>query len=566
LRLDNVRIDNTANCPMTILPEVSALEPIDPAAEREQVRREEIETLRALARPGGTVWARYNLAEGLPEPTPMTWAVVRDFLSGRGGLGLMYRDLGCTPDPSLDEIGMFDLVCGRPYCNLDREPLFAFAGMPLEHSFAALKANPARALYPRVSANYARLNARFWLGLPWMIWKTYRSELRVRALSRTFADKLRNQILPEFRAECAREAGTDWAARDDASLVRQFASWRVRTLHSFARDGLKPTALAGAILANLDRFLRSALPAGRTTALLTALAGAMPSPLGATVREVSAGRVSRETFLARFGHRGPEEMELARPRWGEDPAALDRLLVRPAERDVPPPAARQVVEEAARDAHLTPTARHTLGVEVERLIAYLHLREDAKDALMLGYELLRRILVELDNRHHLAGGIFYLTPDELPALIAGNDVTGRIARRRRRRRLALSLPVPPVIFSDDLEAVGRPELCDACDTLQGIPLSVGVGEGPAFVLSEPAPPPAEPYVLVCPSTDPAWVPLFVGARALVMEVGGVLSHGAIVAREFGLPAVAGIPGLRRRVRSGQRLRVDGATGRVAILP
>jgi pyruvate,water dikinase len=86
------------------------------------------------------------------------------------------------------------------------------------------------------------------------------------------------------------------------------------------------------------------------------------------------------------------------------------------------------------------------------------------------------------------------------------------------------------------------------------------------VLEHPsAPPPSEGYVLVCPSTDPAWVPLFVRAKALVMETGGVLSHGAIVAREFGLPAVAGISGAVRRIRTGQRLRVDGGRGTVSVL-
>ena len=72
-------------------------------------------------------------------------------------------------------------------------------------------------------------------------------------------------------------------------------------------------------------------------------------------------------------------------------------------------------------------------------------------------------------------------------------------------------------------------------------------------------------MLVCPSTDPAWVPLFVNAKALVMETGGVLSHGAIVAREFGLPAVAGIAGVQRMLKTGQRLRVDGGRGVVTLL-
>jgi len=103
--------------------------------------------------------------------------------------------------------------------------------------------------------------------------------------------------------------------------------------------------------------------------------------------------------------------------------------------------------------------------------------------------------------------------------------------------------------------------------LEGVPLAAGVAEALALVLEHPdgAAIPSEPYILVCPSTDPAWVPLFVGAKGLVMETGGVLSHGAIVAREFGLPAVAGLAGVHKRLKTGQRLRVDGGGGTVTVL-
>jgi pyruvate,water dikinase len=124
-----------------------------------------------------------------------------------------------------------------------------------------------------------------------------------------------------------------------------------------------------------------------------------------------------------------------------------------------------------------------------------------------------------------------------------------------------------VLLSDDLEAIGRATETGGGAVLQGTPLSAGVAEGEALVVEDPgsARVPEQPYILVCPTTDPAWVPLFVSARGLVMETGGVLSHGAIVAREFGLPAVAGLPDVHHRLRTGQRLRVDGGTGRVNVL-
>jgi phosphohistidine swiveling domain-containing protein len=184
----------------------------------------------------------------------------------------------------------------------------------------------------------------------------------------------------------------------------------------------------------------------------------------------------------------------------------------------------------------------------------------------MGFAVLRHLLLELDRRFKLNGGIFFLLPSELSQVAAGNDLSAQIAHRKKRRQVELSLEVPPVLFSDDLEAIGRPQpIPEGAVSFDGLPLSAGVAEGAALVLQHPADPPAEPFVLVCPSTDPAWVPLFAKAKAVVMETGGVLSHGAIVAREFGLPAVAGLPDVTRRLRTGQRIRVDGGRGVVAVL-
>jgi pyruvate,water dikinase len=260
-------------------------------------------------------------------------------------------------------------------------------------------------------------------------------------------------------------------------------------------------------------------------------------------------------------------MELSHARWAEDPAAVDRLMAQ-AQGLQSSSVVPRSWEHIADEAKLTAAQRTGLEKTIRTLHTYLALRETAKHYLLRGYGLIRRVLVELDRRRRLDGGIFYLTPAELPRLIEGEDFSGVIAERRRRRVLALSLEAPQVLFSDDLEAIGRAVTIPGADSLQGVPLSAGVAEAPALVLEDPnaASIPSGPYILVCPSTDPAWVPLFVHARGLVMETGGVLSHGAIVAREFGLPAVAGLPDVQRRLRTGQRLRVDGGMGTVTVLP
>jgi pyruvate,water dikinase len=502
----------------------------------------------------------------------MTWSIVRAFLSGRGGLGLMYRDLGFDPDPALDDVSIYDLICGRPYCNLSREPRMQYRRMPFEHPFEPLKREPSRALYPQPVLNPARASWRFWVFLPFITLGLFRSAVKLRGISRGFAETFRRQIVPRYLQALDAETTVDLTQERPEYLLERLRRVIQLTLHDFARDGLKPTVLASLAMGSLERGLtRSLGPERARSAIGELMMGARPDPeadLPAAVEELAVGRLERETFVKRFGHRGNQEMELSQPRWAENPAAVDRLIAAASKHATSQrPEGVAAWERIGAEAKLSPSLRAALEQDLHSLHTYLGLRETAKHYLMQGFAQVRRILLEINRRFQLGGGIFFLTPEELPKLIAGDSMHPLIRDRRRRRAIALSLEVPQVIFSDDLEAIGRPVEIAGADALQGVPLSAGVAEGEALVLAESdgAVPPSEPYILVCPSTDPAWVPLFVNARALVMETGGVLSHGAIVAREFGLPAVAGLPDVHRRLRTGQKLRVDGNTGKVMVL-
>ncbi len=256
--------------------------------------------------------------------------------------------------------------------------------------------------------------------------------------------------------------------------------------------------------------------------------------LPGAIRALSAGRLTRAEFLRRFGHRGSQEMELARPRWQEEPAAVDALASTPfspaptASGAAPTSAAAtntltQTWDRVAAELRLLPNQRTILEAELQTVHTYLALRETGKHHLLRGYALIRQTLVELDRRFDLDGGIFFLVPTELPRLLdigpetpgVADELRTLVARRRQRRDIALSLPVPQVLFSDDLEAIGRAVDVAGADILQGVPLSAGIVEGPAWVLLETAGAvaPAEPYILVCPSTDPAWVPLLAAPGA-----------------------------------------------------
>jgi rifampicin phosphotransferase len=549
--------------------------PITPArlCERTRVREEEIAAVAAIAGSEGTVWSRCQLAETLPEPTPMTWAIVRRLVGQQGGLGLMYRDLGCAPDPLQGGETAYDLICGRLYCNLSREPHFYACGLPLGHSFAQLKANPRQALHPEPQLALARAGARFWLRLPALLVRLLRMSRRLRQLRQNFLDRFRRDLVPSFLQEIAEQSGKDLQGFDGNYLVKRLDYWIQRALVDFGRHALKPAALAALEMDAIEKILVSAR--GRVQghrALTQAIAAArLSSPennLAGAIRGLADGSLTRAEFLKHFGHRGGQEMELAQPRWSENPTALDRDLARSDREPLQPIDVKPFFQNLSTELGLTPARQADLQQHLHALQDYLGLRETARDCLMRAYAQIRRILVELDRRFELDGGIFHLTLEELPRLLAGDDLTDLIRLRRRRRAVALSLEAPPVLFSDDLQAIGRPADVAGATVLHGTGVSPGLAEGPAWI-ADPATKarrPEKPYVLVCAAGDPAWVPLFVGACAVVMETGGILSHGAIVAREFGLPAVCAVPGFCRSTVCGQRLRVDGTNGTISFLP
>lgn len=606
------------------------------AWERESYRRTEIERLRQLAEPRGTVWARYNLAESLTVPTPMTWAVLRQFMSGRGGYGALLRDVGFDPDPRLDDEGFLDLVGGRPYVNLSREPWCYFRHFPFWYPFSDLKADPTRALYPRPKPDWSRLSWRFWLNLPWTFWKMVRQVLRLNRLAGELPQRLREEVYPAFAQSAQAARRESLAGLSDRAVWQRFRHWQEATLVSFARQALQPTVVLGHLLGTLESILRKVLPPSQSAqAVRELLVGVRPDPqadVAGGLEKLMGGEWSLAEFLEQFGHRGELEMELAQPRWEELPEKLLTRLGLTVGDTVPSGGRSSSASPASATARgsgldeiwprLSDKLRQS-GADtdsarqlVERVRECAALRETSRHYLLLGYSILRQCLVELGHRWQLGDGIFYLTPVEIERLLgisassadspmllpteleanspcycspipaAGSafqrsELPTIIRQRRRQRQIALTLEVPTVLFSDDLEALGRPLSIAAAGSVKGIAVSPGVGEGPALVLHEPHRP-AEPcsigrsgppaarrptsgYVLVCPSTDPAWVPLFLEAAALVMETGGVLSHGAIVAREFGLPAVVGIPDACQRFRTGQRLRVNGNTGEVQLL-
>jgi rifampicin phosphotransferase len=192
--------------------------------------------------------------------------------------------------------------------------------------------------------------------------------------------------------------------------------------------------------------------------------------------------------------------------------------------------------------------------------------------LQAGRALLAPVGEELaqEGRLERVEDIYLLTLPEARAGVAGSDLRAVVRERRESMALeALRRQVPRILLSDGTvpsvtRAVTRGGATDG-SMLEGTGASAGTVTGVARVILDPHGARLEPgEILVAPSTDPGWTPLFLTAGGLVMEMGGPMSHGAIVAREYGIPAVVGAPGATERIKTGQTITVDGANGVVTI--
>jgi pyruvate,water dikinase len=166
------------------------------------------------------------------------------------------------------------------------------------------------------------------------------------------------------------------------------------------------------------------------------------------------------------------------------------------------------------------------------------------------------------------GDIYYLTFEELREVVCTRELDRSIVLRRREAYRSFEKLTPPRVMTSEGEIVSGTYKRDNIppEALVGLPVSSGVVEGRARVIASLEAATLEPGdILVTPFTDPSWTPLFVSIKGLVTEVGGLMTHGAVIAREYGLPAVVGVEHATRRIRDGQRIRVNGTDGYVEIL-
>ncbi len=299
-----------------------------------------------------------------------------------------------------------------------------------------------------------------------------------------------------------------------------------------------------------------------------------------------------EQFRLDFGSRGPNEWEARSPTWDTHPnialAAIDRMRL--AGEDADPRAHQQqraseraeVAETLLSMVEADPATHGQLAAAIAASGAWLPARERTKTNNIRLIQEIRVPLRELGRRfveRHVFDEIedFGLVLHEEMEEVFGPTPEGLTERVRERRSTHSQLAErePEFVFADspsdpsswpkrnDVEV----EPLDAGDSIQGFPGCPGVSEGVARVVLDSSDPTAlgPGDVLVAPSTDPSWTPLFVPAGGVVVDVGAALSHAIIVSRELGIPCVVSATNATRRIRDGARVRVDGNTGVVTVL-
>ncbi|MEU0130100.1 rifamycin-inactivating phosphotransferase [Streptomyces sp. NPDC006289] len=295
-----------------------------------------------------------------------------------------------------------------------------------------------------------------------------------------------------------------------------------------------------------------------------------------------------EAYLDRYGMRCVGEIDITRPRWRERPSTLVPVLLDNIRIFEPGAAerrfeqglrkARQKEQDVLRRLRALPDGERKADETkrmIDRVRTFIGYREYPKYGIVSRSFVYKRALLEEAERLVRAGvlpekeDVFHLTFQEFHDAVRSNQVDDRLIRRRREAFRSYHQLTPPRVLTSDGEAVtGAYHRDDAPDgALLGLPVSAGTIEGRARVILDMAKADLEAGdILVTAHTDPSWSPLFVGIAGLVTEVGGLMTHGAVIAREYGLPAVVGVEQATRLIRDGQRIRVHGTDGYVEILP
>lgn len=558
-----------------------------------------------------TFWANHNVRETMPYPhTPFSWSFWNYLVFPAMGaaMGLWSAEEKANPETAPH---IMDLVDGRVYWNLNvMTGILGHMANPrigrmLDAEVADIVAELMRTgqLQPLTRPFSFRRVLNSWSapgGLRNVLgnitaeraWADLRSvQDEVAAFSKIDLRILNEEqvlaLCRYFASESLPRGMTAMAAAIMALPVLALLNWRLPRW-GFAEElprllsGLQGNPTMDTALALWD-VAASAGPEVRAVFTSCAIAD-----VPAALRDLPAasGFLGRlDEFLKQHGHRAVREFDFACPRWREDPSfiyeTIRNYLAHPVG-DLTPRQHydRQVREhDEARDRVEKALARRPLRRWLFRRMiraieTRLHLREAPKFYVLMGMAHLRDLYIEVGRRMVARGllekpdDFFFLSIPEIERVSAGKLdrawVNAEIPKRRLEFAKHMRANPPLVVRSDGQPVIHAKAAAADGDVLRGVPASAGIARGPARILMDPGDGALlhKGEILVAPFTDPGWTPLFLTAGGLVMEIGGMMSHGAVTAREYGLPAAVGVRNATRVLKDGELIEVNGATGEV----
>lgn len=521
--------------------------------------------LRKQLGEGRGPWVKHNLSETLPHPSPLTWSLIRSFMSGDGGYGKMHEELGFQPSATVRSEGFLENIGGRIYMDCARMPGMFAEDFPFAYDVEKLKSDPDAAQQAPTLAKGG-----------------VRERIKAAAISAAVTGKLRTlagnldrefdaEFIPSVKHWCGEEAKLDLTLLNDVELLERWQERCRKVFDDFGAKAFLPSMIEGLAIADLHEFLKDHAwdqsPDGLLHQLVVAGAPDMTMASNVMLQQVGKGEQSLSTWLAEYGARGPGEFDLASPRWFERAEDAQVMAERLAggecltkTQDLRKAAAKAAFDTLA--AKLGPGLQAELREKVDLASRYVRFREDGKGYLMLAFASLRQAALEIGRRIGANDEVFLLEESEmLEALRGGYLPKDRIEYRKVMRNAEAGISLPRVLDEEALESLGTPQVADDAPHWQAHSISSGSCSGPVRIVHSPeaAGDLGEGYILVCPSTDPSWTPLFVRAAGLVLESGGALSHGAIVARELGLPALV-MERATSIFRDGDILTLDAGHG------
>lgn len=539
----------------------------------------------------GICWSRANFKETLPElPSPLALSYMRDFMETN--IIRHYREIGCRIPRGMSSI---QVLRGRPYINvtlfqlvmaqLGGNPRLITEQMGGE---APIPSGAPRLPWWRLTVALVRLEWRIWKAA-WQAqgWfarlKTLGTELSDPALDRLAESSLLERLASLNRLVQAHDltfaivSGVSRALYVLEAVLERRVGKDWQSLLNAATQGLGTIVSAREVvwLAELGELAR------QESAVREFLLSEPWEP--DEFRQRLAGTRflrSLDAFLEEYGHRAIGESDVMAPRFAETPAYLLRII----RGHLQASPGRTVAElrreqDSARRAALR-RIRQAFGYRLHEwawftwwyrdLCCYLELREANRHHTMYYVAGIRRLLLKLGEKLVAWGvvgardDLFFLTAEEIRSLVADptRDWRSTVLARRAERAIYAAQSAPDSL---NPALAGMEDKGDApADSLKGLPISAGYVEGVVRLVSSPedAVRVKSGDIIVASVIDPGLTPLFGVAAGVVVEMGGMLSHGAIVAREYGIPAVANVRDAMRLLRDGDRIAVDAAVGEI----